>query len=125
MSKEFSFEELSAKKSKDDLHLLIHGKVYSVAKFLDEHPGGDEVLLGEGGRDATEAFEDVGHSDEARKLLEDFVVGTCKEGAAEGPASPKASAKSAGGTMPTPEGFTYLIPLGFLFAYLAWRFTLA
>ncbi|GAA94479.1 hypothetical protein E5Q_01131, partial [Mixia osmundae IAM 14324] len=79
MSKEFSFEELSAKKSKDDLHLLIHGKVYSVAKFLDEHPGGDEVLLGEGGRDATEAFEDVGHSDEARKLLEDFVVGTCKE----------------------------------------------
>lgn len=40
-----------------------------------QHPGGDEVMLGEGGRDATEAFEDVGHSDEAREILAKYYVG--------------------------------------------------
>lgn len=49
--------------------------MYNVAKFLDEHPGGDEVILAEAGQDATEAFEDVGHSDEARALLPDMLVG--------------------------------------------------
>lgn len=31
-----------------------------------------------GGQDATEAFEDVGHSDEARELLEDLLIGSLK-----------------------------------------------
>jgi cytochrome b5 len=31
-----------------------------------------------GGQDATEAFEDVGHSDEAREILEGLKVGTLK-----------------------------------------------
>lgn len=31
-----------------------------------------------GGQDATEAFEDVGHSDEAREILEGLLVGTLK-----------------------------------------------
>lgn len=31
-----------------------------------------------GGQDATEAFEDVGHSDEAREILEGMLVGDLK-----------------------------------------------
>ena len=31
-------------------------------------------------KDATEAFEDVGHSDEARALLEDMFVGEFEKG---------------------------------------------
>lgn len=38
--------------------------------------GGEEVLLDVGGQDATEAFEDVGHSDEAREILDGLLVGT-------------------------------------------------
>jgi len=59
--------------------MVLHGKVYAIAPFLDEHPGGDEVLLGECGRDATEAFEDVGHSDEAREMLKQYLVGVAPE----------------------------------------------
>ena len=33
-------------------------------------------LTGRTGHDATEAFEDVGHSDESRALLPDMLVGT-------------------------------------------------
>jgi len=35
-------------------------------------------LLDVGGQDATEAFEDVGHSDEAREILEGLLIGTLK-----------------------------------------------
>lgn len=31
-----------------------------------------------GGQDASEAFEDVGHSDEAREILSGLAVGTLK-----------------------------------------------
>ncbi len=40
--------------------------------------GGEEVLFDVGGQDATEAFEDVGHSDEAREILDGLLVGTLK-----------------------------------------------
>jgi cytochrome b involved in lipid metabolism len=36
------------------------------------------VILDVGGQDATEAFEDVGHSDEARESLEKLLVGKLK-----------------------------------------------
>lgn len=43
-----------------------------------KHSGGEEVLLDVAGQDATEAFEDVGHSDEARETLDQLIVGTLK-----------------------------------------------
>lgn len=55
--------------------LLPAPPVYDVTKFMDEHPGGDEVLTAEAGKDASEAFEDVGHSDDARSLLPAMLVG--------------------------------------------------
>lgn len=56
------------------------------------HSGGEEVLLDVGGQDATEAFEDVGHSDEAREILEGLLVGNLKRVAGDPPA------KNVGGT---------------------------
>src|SRR5690242_8360260 len=35
-------------------------------------------MLDVGGQDSTEAFEDVGHSDEAREILEGLLVGNLK-----------------------------------------------
>ncbi|KAF5181214.1 Cytochrome b5 [Thalictrum thalictroides] len=49
--------------------------VYDVTKFLDDHPGGDEVLLSATGKDATDDFEDVGHSGSAREMMNEFYVG--------------------------------------------------
>lgn len=53
-------------------------RVQLIANVLCSHSGGEEVLLDVGGQDATEAFEDVGHSDEARETLEQLLVGTLK-----------------------------------------------
>ncbi|KAI4831079.1 hypothetical protein KUCAC02_002680, partial [Chaenocephalus aceratus] len=39
------------------------------------HPGGEEVLIEQAGSDATESFEDVGHSTDAREMLMQYYVG--------------------------------------------------
>eukprot|EP00918_Siedleckia_nematoides_P062679 GHVU01136628.1.p1 GENE.GHVU01136628.1~~GHVU01136628.1.p1 ORF type:complete len:155 (+),score=25.26 GHVU01136628.1:60-467(+) len=77
-TKELTYADISSHSSKKDLYLVIHDKVYDSTSFVDEHPGGEEVLLDVGGQDATEAFEDVGHSDEAREILDGLLVGTLK-----------------------------------------------
>ncbi|NP_001279243.1 cytochrome b5 [Callorhinchus milii] len=55
--------------------IIIHHNVYDVTKFLEEHPGGEEVLREQGGGDATEAFEDVGHSTDAQELRKQYIIG--------------------------------------------------
>ncbi|KAJ6318076.1 hypothetical protein OIU76_013591 [Salix suchowensis] len=49
--------------------------VYDVGSYLEEHPGGDDVILATTGKDATDEFEDAGHSESARELLETFFIG--------------------------------------------------
>ncbi|XP_075076352.1 cytochrome b5, seed isoform-like [Nicotiana tabacum] len=49
--------------------------VYNVTKFLEDHPGGGEVLLSATGKDATDDFEHVGHSTSARAMLDEYYVG--------------------------------------------------
>jgi cytochrome b involved in lipid metabolism len=49
-----------------------------VTKYLDDHPGGAEVMLDVSGQDADEFFEDIGHSKEARKELAKYYIGEFK-----------------------------------------------
>lgn len=42
---------------------------------LLQHPGGEEVLREQAGGDATESFEDVGHSTDARELSKTYIIG--------------------------------------------------
>lgn len=49
--------------------------VYDVTDYLRDHPGGIEPLVEIGGQDATSAYEDVGHSEDAREILNSFLIG--------------------------------------------------
>ncbi|KAI9795250.1 MAG: hypothetical protein M1833_007272 [Piccolia ochrophora] len=92
-SSDLTYAAIAAHSSKKDLFVVIHDKVYNASSFVDEHPGGEEVLLDVGGQDATEAFEDVGHSDEAREILEGMLIGDLKR--QPGDPQPKVSAPSS------------------------------
>jgi cytochrome b involved in lipid metabolism len=46
---------------------------------LFQHPGGEEILIENAGDDATEAFEDVGHSSDAREMMKDYLIGELTE----------------------------------------------
>lgn len=53
-------------------------KEFSVILFFSlvfQHPGGEEVLLEQAGKDGSEAFEDVGHSTDARELMKRYKIG--------------------------------------------------
>ncbi|XP_022759603.1 cytochrome b5-like [Durio zibethinus] len=73
--KVFVYEDVANHKERNGCWLLISGKVYDVTPFLEEHPGGDEVLLAASGKDATDDFEDVGHTDDAREMMQKFCIG--------------------------------------------------
>ncbi|KAL5527184.1 hypothetical protein ACEPAG_5975 [Sanghuangporus baumii] len=119
--KVITLAELKEHTKKDNIYLLIHGKVYSLAKFIDEHPGGDEVMLAEAGKDATEAFEDVGHSDEAREILQSLYIGEFEKGA-ELPKSEKLKGAAAPAAAQAASSISYFLPLTALAVYFAWRF---
>ncbi|CAN6238812.1 unnamed protein product [Urochloa humidicola] len=73
--KVYSFEEVAKHNDRKDCWLVIAGKVYDLTPFMEEHPGGDEVLLACTGKDATADFEDIGHSDSAKELMPQYLIG--------------------------------------------------
>jgi len=72
----YAHAEVALHRSETDCWVIIHGKVYNVTKFLDSHPGGADILLDAAGYDATDEFEDTGHSPEARKDLAKYLIGS-------------------------------------------------
>jgi len=75
----WTIKEVQQKNNKDSVLLIIHDKVYNVTNFLNEHPGGEEILLDHGGKDATEDFIDVAHSGDAVDLMKNYLVGELVE----------------------------------------------
>nr|AAT84461.1 cytochrome b5 isoform Cb5-D [Vernicia fordii] len=75
LTKLFTMQEAAQHNTKEDCWIVIDGKVYDVSSYLDEHPGGDDVILSTIGKDATDDFEDAGHSKSAREQLESFFIG--------------------------------------------------
>ncbi|KAL9002614.1 MAG: hypothetical protein Q9188_004469 [Gyalolechia gomerana] len=73
-TKEMTLEEISGHNSKKVRPRLSLQGDWSLFRGRKAErlaiKGGEEVLLDVGGQDATEAFEDVGHSDEARSILD-------------------------------------------------------
>merc|ERR1712151_435235 len=100
-------EEVKKHDKEADIWLIIGNaknggpKVYDVTNYLNDHPGGNEVLLDLGGQNADEFFEDIGHSDDARKELKELCIGTLKLTEEEKKAAlAEKESKSAGGINP-------------------------
>ncbi|RHN70351.1 putative flavonoid 3',5'-hydroxylase [Medicago truncatula] len=71
----FTLSQISNHKSNKDCLLVINGRVLDVTKFLEEHPGGEEVIVEVAGKDATKEFDAVGHSKVAQNLVLKYQVG--------------------------------------------------
>ncbi|XP_042416268.1 cytochrome b5-like [Zingiber officinale] len=110
--KSFSPDEISRHATKQDCWLSIGGKVYDVTDFLEEHPGGEDVILHESGSgDATQAFEEVGHSSAAISSMKSYLIGTV-EGYISGDQKPSKPATTAYREQAPSYSFSdYLLPL--------------
>jgi len=45
----YTWEEIAKHRSAKSLWVVVHDKIYDVTKFMEEHPGGEEVLLEQAG----------------------------------------------------------------------------
>lgn len=96
------WDEVKQHTSKDDLWLLIDGRVYDVTPFLGLHPGGGHLIVEASGKDATSKFEQT-HGEGLRyslRLLNQFFIGDCVGFDEAEPADPEFSC--------TPEFLTTL-----------------
>ena len=82
--------------------------VYDVTEYSIDHPGGDEIMRDNSGTDATEEFNEIGHSASAMEELVSHRVGVLHEDDAAELES-KSSSGGAGG-----DGMNPLLILGLL-----------
>jgi cytochrome b involved in lipid metabolism len=75
MGSPYTWDEVRQHTSPGDLWLVIDKQVYDVSQWMDDPPGGPEILLQEAGKDATNAFAEIGHSLYAEGLLKDYYIG--------------------------------------------------
>lgn len=57
------------------VRVVIEGVVYDVTEYLNDHPGGSEVLIANQTGDATAAFIEAGHPDSMREDVKRYRIG--------------------------------------------------
>jgi cytochrome b5 len=88
-SKSFTAEEMRGHNTDKSCWIAVHGEVFDVTDFLEEHPGGYDIIVASSGRDATQDFDEIGHSSAARDMLKKYKLGSY----AGGDANPRAEEK--------------------------------
>ncbi|XP_071642878.1 cytochrome b5 isoform X1 [Temnothorax longispinosus] len=59
--------------------IVIYDNVYDVTDYMQQHPGGPELLEEYAGKDATSGFDDFGHSSDAKKMLKKYLIGELQD----------------------------------------------
>jgi cytochrome b involved in lipid metabolism len=76
MTRKIALSELEQHSTNQDCWISVHGVVMDITPFLNEHPGGPDVIVSVSGRDCTQEFEDVGHTDSARGMGNKYIIGS-------------------------------------------------
>ncbi|OTA34782.1 hypothetical protein BTJ68_06021 [Hortaea werneckii EXF-2000] len=74
----FPQADVAAHNTAKSCYVTIGTKVYDVTDFLEDHPGGADLILQFAGKDVKEAMEDPishAHSEAAWEMLDDYLVG--------------------------------------------------
>ncbi|VUC29981.1 unnamed protein product [Clonostachys rosea] len=74
-TKVITTSELEQHNTTNDLWVSVHGNVYNLTSFLNDHPGGIDSILQCAGDDGTEAYDYAGHSKAASATLARFLIG--------------------------------------------------
>ncbi|XP_041770927.1 cytochrome b5-like [Anopheles merus] len=74
---EYTLAEVAVRNGKagSPTWIVIRDAVYDVTQYMEDHPGGSELISEWAGRDGTKDFDDFGHSADAMRLLKTLQVG--------------------------------------------------
>ncbi|KAH9248520.1 hypothetical protein BASA81_013846 [Batrachochytrium salamandrivorans] len=81
MSRAISPAEVALHNSEKDCWIIVNGKVYDVTKYLNDHPGGVDIVTELAGKDSTEDYNDVGHTGDADAVLATLQIGVLSSSA--------------------------------------------
>ncbi|TDZ32677.1 Cytochrome b2 [Colletotrichum spinosum] len=90
--------EVAKNNTKDSCWVVIHGQVWNVTDFLDEHPGGAKLIFNCAGRDATEAYDSIHNPD----LIAETLSPDCCLGPIDDASTLPRTAESPSPTSPAP-----------------------
>jgi alkylation response protein AidB-like acyl-CoA dehydrogenase/predicted heme/steroid binding protein len=77
-----TLSQVSAHNKDSDCWIVIDGHAYDVTKFLDEHPGGKNILMEYAGKDASEEFWALHSKDILQNFGPEMLVGKVSAAAA-------------------------------------------
>jgi 4-hydroxysphinganine ceramide fatty acyl 2-hydroxylase len=83
----FTRSEVESHNTEKSCYVTIKTKVYDVTDFLDDHPGGGDLIMDYAGKDVEEILRDGDshpHSEAAYEILDDSLVGYVLPGKAVG-----------------------------------------
>uniref|UniRef100_A0A6P7FI96 Cytochrome b5 n=1 Tax=Diabrotica virgifera virgifera TaxID=50390 RepID=A0A6P7FI96_DIAVI len=74
--KYYTLEKISIYDGKQDPRtwIIIKYMMYDVTDYLDDHPGGGDLITEWAGKDGTKDFDDFGHSSDAKKELKKLKI---------------------------------------------------
>ena len=71
----YTIEEVSFHNSENDAWIVINNFVYDITDFINEHPGGKDILLQFIGTDASEFFNELHHPSILEDYAENYKIG--------------------------------------------------
>lgn len=74
----FTPAEVKSHNNAKSCYVILGSKVYDVTSFINDHPGGGDLILEHAGQDVRDAMRDVAsheHSDAAYEILDECLVG--------------------------------------------------
>ncbi|KAI7863590.1 hypothetical protein BDF14DRAFT_1842392 [Spinellus fusiger] len=78
MKKSFTLSQVASHTTEDSCWVIYNKKVYDITGFIEDHPGGGDIILEHAGTDITLVMKDVlehVHSDAAYDIFDDYVIG--------------------------------------------------
>ncbi|KAG9972374.1 hypothetical protein KCU78_g23379, partial [Aureobasidium melanogenum] len=70
--------DVASHNSAKSCYVTVGTKVYDITPFLEDHPGGGDLIVEYGGKDVKDIMDDTAshfHSESAWEILDDYLVG--------------------------------------------------
>ncbi|KAJ3044139.1 hypothetical protein HDV00_003243 [Rhizophlyctis rosea] len=114
----FTAEQVASHNKESDVWIIVHGKVYDVTSFLNDHPGGKKILLKVAGTDASRQFDQFHSAAVLEKYGPKLYKGDVGNGSGEAEAEAEAAEPESG--LVEGEAFGEGIPFGDPYWYQDW-----
>mmetsp|Transcript_17217 Transcript_17217/g.33763 ORF Transcript_17217/g.33763 Transcript_17217/m.33763 type:complete len:534 (+) Transcript_17217:992-2593(+) len=73
--KKFSWDEINQHTKRDDLWIVVEGKVFDVTPFVERHPGGWRPITHSSGKDGTDAFSEFHPASVLERWMPQYYIG--------------------------------------------------